>query len=120
MKNTVKHVDGSRVKWRDIHIIAIDKTSPTKAFVAYGHNETFQEIDIFGRCQRTCVLGLLKLGEELPILRDTKITISEAKYKDLKSLCDVLAIPSTCHEFFENLPHGVCGDDDENACLRES
>ena len=109
---TSKDESGNKIRWRDIRILAVEKDSPHKAFFAYGHNDKFGEMNLAGRLRQ-------RTGAEMHLekLRNKPIPVSDAKYKDLISLCEQNAIPPAYHQYYRNLPHGNgCDDIDDGAC----
>jgi hypothetical protein len=109
LPSTPKHADGRPVKWRQIRQISVQKETPDKAFVAYGHREALQEVELFRRTRRCN-----KLGDDPKPAYDELLAISRAKFKDLQSLCAANAIPHVYHQFYTELKH--TGTRDDHCC----
>lgn len=72
-------------------------------FVNYSFEEdAFIELDVQGRTRKR---GRAQIWlTELPKCYDTKLPISEAKKKDLITLCNKNIIPEEFHEYYKALP----------------
>jgi len=91
--------DGDKVLWNSIKVFEIEKDNPTILKYKTSYSEkTFKNINVRQKKRKS-------IDFNIPELRTltTSGTISDAKKKDLLSLCHCNAIPKSHWAFYENL-----------------
>ena len=98
------------VNWLKVKWFKYEKKNLCKIFYKYNYSNEFREIDVCGksRGRRSARTPVLKpLFTKPPAL-------SEAKHRDLMSLCSDRAIPVDYHPFYASLKHGKGASDTLN------
>ena len=105
VSNRNRAEDGTKVKWNDIHSFQYRKEEPTKIFFKYEISQPeYNSIDIQSGRNRGAKLKSIK-NYHLKQLYSSLVPISDAKYKDLMTLCKKNVIPHIHHRFYSDLPH---------------
>jgi hypothetical protein len=90
---------GRRVQWMKIVWLQVRKSDPDYLFFKYSFDqEEFNMLKI-----KSARRGTLAIQDDIPKAYTGKLSISEAKKKDLQSLCAANIIPAEFHSFYENL-----------------
>lgn len=111
MMNTKFDTESRIVNWRDIKWIQYRKSQPTSIFVKTNFDdENFREIrvrkKVRGKRGSQNYVESSTIDDSVADLRskyDIKLPISEAKKRDLLSLCRSGIIPAEFHSYYENL-----------------
>ena len=91
-----------RIQWQSVKWIQMRKSNPDSIFFNYGFDkEEFQEV-----CMKSATRSGRPLTDivELQGRYEGKLPISDAKKKDLLSLCERHIIPETHWQYFKDLP----------------
>ena len=93
---------GETLMWTKVHSFQYRKEAPNKIFFKYDYDEPYRSLTITrGRRQNAPNIKDYSLKK----LYTQKITITDAKYTDLMSLCKKGFIPEVHHRFYQQLPH---------------
>lgn len=119
--------DNERVNWRKIRVIKFDQiTHPDTMLYRTDYDQPFKAVELLSKQKKVTPRQGLRKGirsqdttsntaaSSIPAFPKRyleKPTISEAKYKDLKTLCESCVIPAPYHSFYQSLP--VAGGQDE-------
>lgn len=101
VQNTKKDSKGQRVQWLDIQCIKFVKEEEGIMFFKYSFDEEeFKVLRLLGRSAKGKRHDTLKT---IPRLYTSKLRITEAKKRDLLSLCASEIIPEEHHPFYKAL-----------------
>lgn len=115
------NTEGKKIAWSKLKAVRCDSDHPGKLFYKtdYKPDTEWSELDILSDPQIRCIK---KFHLDNAYLQDLKI--SSVKYKDLKSLCDSLAIPVQYQDYYKKLvpenkytPKDVIDESDEEESL---
>jgi len=109
VKNRSKFIDGSAVNWMKTKVLSYKKDAPGVIEMSYDYDGPVNELLVTqaqGRRSRHPPT-VINMEADLDPLRTKPPAISKAKYNDLISLCDSLAIPREHHHFYQSL---VCSE----------
>ena len=109
VKNRSKFIDGSAVNWMKTKVLSYKKDAPGVIEMSYDYDGPVNELLVTqaqGRRSRHPPT-VINMEADLDPLRTKPPAISKAKYNDLISLCDSLAIPRKHHHFYQSL---VCSE----------
>jgi hypothetical protein len=111
--NRSKTVTGDTASWTKMKWIQYKKEAPAIISFKYDYDEPFQQMRV--TCSNNKPPSNKKSNRKrkviktmpvsVPLLFSGPVPISDAKYADLKSLCDAFHIPSDYHSFYNNLLH---------------
>lgn len=114
------------MSWTKIQHIKIGNENPDLIYFQYDYlSDQYLSINLAvkpttritrtKRAQETIQCEQSDDGESNPLLYNTLLPISTAKYKDLVSLCKCKTIPEIYHNFYLNLPHSTQIAEDNNS-----
>ena len=98
--NVKKDVTGEQVNWLKIKMLRFNKERPNAILFKYNFDDEFRTIKVSVSGRRKSVETLK--GEERPAYEDVQ-PISDAKKKDLVSLCETGVIPRCYHAYYRQL-----------------
>ena len=104
VRNRIKDADNVKVKWLQMKWMRYEKSKPNDISFRYDYDSSFRHITVNAGSRGRRPQNFPAV---CPLFVD-KPKISPAKFNDLVSLCDSLAIPRDYHSFYHNLPH--CGN----------
>jgi len=97
-KSLAKETNSQKVPWRNICWLQYRKSNPLKIFYKTNYNDkAFSDFNIKKK------RGRPRQRYFLPSAYGEKLSISEAKLKDLKKMCAELIIPKEHLSFYESL-----------------
>ncbi|XP_077295738.1 uncharacterized protein LOC143917974 [Arctopsyche grandis] len=96
IKNTLD-INGEVVKWFKIKSLKYTKQNWGEIQYKYKHADQYSTINVFDSCQ-------IQIPNKVKILYKNQLPISEAKKRDLVSLCHSSVIPEEFHAWYLNLP----------------
>lgn len=103
VKNVKVNTCGEKVKWLDIKVLCYTVDDAAKIFYSYDYSGEYKAIDV-DKVKRS--VGQSGTMLSLMPAYEKKLPISDAKFKDLLSLCEQRLIHADFHAFYRNLPHG--------------
>ncbi|XP_062602831.1 uncharacterized protein LOC134264549 [Saccostrea cucullata] len=103
--NRRKDSTGENVHWNKIHVFQYKKENPDTIYFKYEFDDEFRAMPLQGRKRKSKVDCMQLHQYPLKPLYTHRIPISEAKYKDLQTLCQRGLIPRAHQDFFKALPH---------------
>jgi hypothetical protein len=101
VRNRSKDLNGAKVNWMHIKWLRYDKLQPNVIQFRNGYDGEFRKMVVNTGARGRCPV---LFPEASPIFVNPP-AITLAKFLDLVSLCDSLAIPRDYHAFYHNLPH---------------
>ena len=108
IRNTKTDTDGNRVKWMQIRCAQVTKGLDDTMLFKYNLNdESFRVLRLIGSSRR----GRPTPPKFLPRLYGGKLPVSEAKKRDLLSLCSSAVIPEEHHDFYRRLQSSSTASD---------
>ena len=97
MKNRRKDLEGNTINWLLVKSFQYKKDHPGVLFYRYNYGDEYKAIRISGR-------GRYSSAAVVQQAYDNKIPISQAKYNDLRRLCNQMVIPTEVHDWYNTLP----------------
>lgn len=123
MKNTTTDKKGKKIQWLKIKCLRFERQCPGIVKYRYSHDGPYEELNIFENNSTTLITRKRKKCQEqqrnatieesmvdelkryeIPKAYSSALSISEAKKKDLLSLCVKGVIPEELHPWFASLP----------------
>lgn len=102
-RNWKKNIENQDVKWNKIKEIYIKKIDPNVILYKYELDSDYMTLNTLVQTRRNKKTLLRNQESELSPLYSSSLPISEAKYKDLLSLCNSGHIPKQYHIFYKTL-----------------
>ncbi|XP_073952058.1 uncharacterized protein [Choristoneura fumiferana] len=102
-RNFKKNTLNQDVKWNNIKEICVKKSEPNVILYKYDLESDYLTLNTLVSTRRNRKTVVANSNSELKVLYSDSLPISDAKYKDLMSLCQAGHIRKQYHGFFKNL-----------------
>lgn len=101
MRNLNRSTEGDKINWLLIKVMRYNKSKLGIIEYKYNYQEDFKQMDVRGKERRSTDNAM---SSSIPRAYAARLPISEAKKKDLLSLCKKCVIPKELHHWYNELP----------------
>lgn len=105
----VYNTDQEKIQWSKIRVVHCTSEKPGRLFYKINLGDEYSEFNMFEKSTAEELSNDIKRFQDrnFELAYPSELKISADKYKDLKSLCDTLAIPIEHHSYYEKLRPAV-------------
>lgn len=107
-------IENQDVKWNNIKEIHVKKTDSNIILYKYDLDSDYMTLNTLVQTRRNKKTLVRNQESELSPLYSSSLPISEAKYKNLLSLCNAGHIPKQYHDFYKKLQISQSSDEEIN------